>query len=106
MEATANIACIPKPWPGQADRFSFNFCTVQLTHYKFLKWHIISRMKDDTDKIRFNVKEQGPLAQNLLRFKDIQDKSITPYVPYRNLYIADVENATGHFIVRVEPVEA
>lgn len=101
MKETTTIACQPKPQVEGKDRFSQNFSTNQLPDTGHLKWHVLSKMEGDTD-ISFNVRQECSLEKIELRFKNISDGAITPYVAYRNLYISDVQNATGHFIVCVE----
>lgn len=103
MGKSANIACQPQEIRDYASRHSNDFCIIQLPNLGKLIWHIITVNKDED--ICFNVKEHHTYKEDTLRFENIKDGMITPYAPYRNLYIADVKNATGHFVVRVEAWE-
>ncbi|MBE6024175.1 MAG: hypothetical protein E7231_13435 [Cellulosilyticum sp.] len=104
MKPSANIACQPKENHEYKSRHSNDFCIIQLPNDGKLIWHVISQVPQDTE-ISFNVKEHHTYKEDSLRFIDIKEGSVTPYFPYRNLYIADVKNATGHFVVRVEAYE-
>lgn len=101
MGPSANIACQPHEHHEYASRHSNDFCIIQLPNHGKLIWHVISKIEDDNE-ICFNVKEHHTYKEDSLRFENIHEGSITSYFPYRNLYIADVKNATGHFVVRVE----
>lgn len=104
MGGSANIACQPKEVQQYATRHSNDFCIIQLPNSGKLIWHIISLTEEDTD-ICFNVKEHHTYKEDSMRFENIKNGTVTDYMPYRNLYIADVKNATGHFVVRVEAYE-
>ncbi len=101
MGEAAIIACQPKPLTENETRHSNNFCVNQLPHLKYLRWSIITLTEGDNN-ICFHVKEHHACREDALRFEDIRHGAITPYFAYRNLYISEVRNATGHFIVRVE----
>lgn len=101
MGPSANIACQPQPHHEYASRHSNDFCIIQLPNKGKLIWHIISQIEEDRE-ICFNVKEHHTYKEDSLRFENIKEGSVTSYEPYRNLYISDVRNATGHFVVRVE----
>ena len=101
MGVSANISCQPHAHPEYASRHSNDFCIIQLPNEGKIIWHVISQTEEDK-KISFSVKEHHTYKEDSLRFENIREGSITSYFPYRNLYIADVKNATGHFIVRVE----
>lgn len=104
MGQSAYIACMPMPKLGEEGRHSNNFCVNQLPHLEHLKWHVITTSGEDQG-VSFNVKEHYTYKENEMRFEHIKEGSITPYVPYRNLYIADAQDIRGHFIVRVEACE-
>lgn len=104
MRPSANIACQPHANQEYISRHSNDFCIIQLPNEGKLIWHIISQVEEN-QKISFNVKEHHTYKEDSLRFENIREGTITEYAPYRNLYIADVENAMGHFIVRVEAYE-
>lgn len=104
MNGTANIACQPDIYQPNTCRHSNDFCIIQIPNAKQLIWHIITLNEKDQG-ISFNVNEHHTYKDDSVRFEKISNGTITEYKPYRNLYIANVENATGHFIVRVEPYE-
>ncbi|WP_162145085.1 hypothetical protein [Cellulosilyticum lentocellum] len=104
MGEAATVACQPMTFQGEESRHSNNFCVNQLPHKDKLLWHIITKTDTDTE-IRFNVKEHHTYKEDDLRFENIQNGTITPYYAYRNLYISEVKNVTGHFIVRVEAID-
>ena len=101
MGPSANIACQPRAHHEYASRHSNDFCIIQLPNQGKLIWHVISQLEGDHE-ISFNVKEHHTYKEDSLRFENIKEGTVTGYAPYRNLYIADVQNATGHFVVRVE----
>lgn len=104
MREAATVACQPTTFSGEESRHSNNFCVNQLPHKDRLLWHIITKTEADT-KICFNVKQHHSYKEDEIRFENIYDGKVTPYYAYRNLYISEVKNATGHFIVRVEAVD-
>lgn len=104
MKPSANIACQPNAHHEYEGRHSNDFCIIQLPNEGQLIWHVVSKTEGD-NQICFDVKEHHTYKEDSIRFADIKEGSITPYFPYRNLYIADVKNAKGHFIVRVEAYE-
>lgn len=104
MREAATIGCQPTTILGEEGRHSNNFCVNQLPHRNQLRWHIISKTEADT-AICFNVKEHYNYKEDEMRFENIYNGKITPYYAYRNLYISEVKNATGHFIVRVESID-
>lgn len=101
MGPSANIACQPHAYQECTSRHSNDFNIIQLPNEGKLIWHIITQTEEDTE-ISFNVKEHYTYKEDSLRFENIKEGTITEYLPYRNLYIADVKNATSHFVVRVE----
>lgn len=104
MGPSANIACQPHVHQEYASRHSNDFCIIQLPKEGKLIWHVISQTEEDAE-ISFNVKEHHTYKEDSLRFENISEGTVTEYLPYRNLYIADVKHATGHFVVRVEAYE-
>lgn len=102
MGEVAIIASEPFAEAGEEGRASRNFCINQLKNEGQLIWHVISTMGDE--EISFDVKQMCSTDNNKIRFKDIKEGTVTPYEALRNLYIANPRNATGHFIVRIEPV--
>ncbi len=104
MGEVATIACQPNTFKGEVNRNSHNFCVNQLPHLNKLKWHIITKTEEDTD-ITFDVKQHHTYKADDVKFENIKNGSITPYFAYRNLYVSEARNVTGHFIVRVESIE-
>ncbi len=104
MGESATIACQPGTFKGESNRHSHNFCINQLPHKNEVVWRVITKT-DDVSNITFNVKEHYTYKEDEVRFENIKDGMITEYSPYRNLYVTDVRNVTGHFIVRVETME-
>lgn len=104
MGESTNIACQPQEFAQYDGRHSNDFCIIQIPNSIKLIWRIITLTKEDTE-ICFNVKEHHTYKEDSMRFESIKDGTVTNYMPYRNLYIADVKNATGHFVVRVEAYE-
>lgn len=104
MGASANIACQPEQNHEYGGRHSNDFCINQIPNKGKLIWHIIS-YKESNPNISFSVKEHHTYKEDSLRFANIKEGTVTSYEPYRNLYIADVNHATGHFVVRVEAYE-
>ena len=105
MGETATIGCAPMALEEEVKRHSNDFSVNQLPHTAKLRWHIITKHDADNTGIRFNVKEHHTYKDDDLRFENIGHGSVTPYHAYRNLYISDVENAPGYFIVKVEAYE-
>lgn len=101
MGEVAIIASEPFAEQGEDGRASRNFCINQLKNEGHLIWHIISKVGDTN--ISFDVKQKCNTNNNQIRFKEIKEGTITSYEALRNLYIANPRNATGHFIVRIEP---
>lgn len=104
MGEAATVACQPTIFLGEESRHSNDFCVNQLPHKDKLLWHIITKTEADTE-ICFNVKEHHTYKEDELRFENIYNGKITPYYAYRNLYISEVKNVTGHFIVRAEAID-
>lgn len=103
MGEATTIACQPQAEEGMDGRVSQNFGTNQLPDEGHLIWRVITKM-DDED-ICFDVKQQCSTGPDQVRFENIKNGTIIPYVAHRNLYIASPQNATGHFIVRIESCE-
>lgn len=102
MGKTANIACQPHRINEDSPRHSHNFNIIQLSGVEKLIWYVVSLNEEEKENIRFCVKEHYTYKDDEMRFEEIKNGTITDYMPYRNLYIADVKNAKGHFVVRVE----
>lgn len=100
METAVTITCAPKAKEGER-RVSFNFSTVQLPKEKFLKWQIITHMEEQND-IRFTIMQEGSLGQHHVYYENMSHGTITTYEGLRNLYVALPQNATGHFLLKVE----
>lgn len=103
MGVATTIACVPVGEEGEDQRSSRNFCVNHLPHERHLVWHIISQVGDNN--ISFDVKQKGPAGINVLKYENITDGMLTDYEALRNLYIANPQNATGHFMVRIEACE-
>ena len=103
MEVATTIACLPVAEEGEEQRSSRNFAVNQLPPRKHLIWRVISKVGDTN--ICFDVKQKGPSNVNILKYECITDGMITEYEALRNLYIANPQNATGHFMVRIESCE-
>ncbi len=103
MGETTIVASLPRGEEGEEKRSSVNFDTTGLSKKGRLLWRVITMMGDED--ICFDVKQQGAKGPDPIRFEKIKDGTITPYMAYRNLYVSDPQNATGHFIVRVEACE-
>ncbi|PHV69439.1 hypothetical protein CS063_15685 [Sporanaerobium hydrogeniformans] len=103
MGETTTVASLPKGEDGEEKRASVNFDIVGLPKRGNLLWRVITMMGDED--IYFDVRQQCAKGVDEVRFKKIKNGTITPYVPYRNLYVSDPQNATGHFIVRIEACE-
>lgn len=101
MGEVAIIASEPFAEQGEDGRASRNFCINQLKNEGHLIWHVISKMGDSD--ISFDVKQNCNVDSNETRFENIKEGTVTSYEALRNLYIANPRNATGHFIVRIEP---
>lgn len=99
MVMSTNIACAPNQNENYLGRHSNDFSIIQMPHNKRLIWHVISNREEP---IEFNVKEHHTYKEDSLRFEHIKDGTITEYMPYRNLYVADAKHAKGYFVVRVE----
>lgn len=104
MGESTSIGCQPQGQQQDTERHSNDFSIIQLPKSGRLIWHIIT-LTDEATAICFNVKEHHTYKEDSLRFQNIKDGTVTDYMPYRNLYIANVKNATGYFIVRVEACE-
>ncbi len=104
MSATANIGCVPVGKGNEENRHSHNFNIIQLPKKGRLLWRVITNTGENGD-ICFNVKEHYTYKEDKLRYENMKNGMITEYAPYRNLYIADVQNANQHFVVQVEAVE-
>ena len=104
MGETTTVASQPIVEEGMEMRASRNFCVNQLMNKGKLKWHVISAVGDEC--ITFDVKQVDPDHTYPVRFEHITDGAVTEYLPYRNLYISNPQNASGYFMVRVEVCEA
>lgn len=101
MGEATTIACEPTAQEGKEKRASQNFATNQLSNTGKLIWHVITKTERDTH-ICFNVQQECAVGEDIIKFENIKDGTITPYEALRNLYISDPKNATGYFMVRVE----
>lgn len=94
-----NVSAQTKPLDGQNHRCSENFSTKMLPNEPML-WLC-------PDGVTFNVMEAKTAANDKTHFRNVRNRTLTPYKDAENLYIADVNAASGTtspFTIAVCPI--